>query len=210
MTLTGVEGATIAADALRCVRRDLVAHLLRPDEGRKRLKRIALADGIGGFTLLEGREFPGAQGTLTAGPAHDKQAARLTADFTGGGRYVAMQMTGQHLLDAEALHLDVHSSNLVACGVRILDGSGQWHSWRLPLAGTGWQQLRLDLADSQGHWGGANDGVIHQPITGLCLLIPADGLTQTGKPAVLHCAGLEVLGGSAVRRLIDSQPDQAK
>lgn len=140
--------------------------------------------GLDGWELSLGTEFPGAKGSLTraAGPQpDDPQAARLTADFAGGGRYVAMSKALPTATFLEELTLRLQG-NVTQVGLRLTDAQGQSFQQylSLPAGATGWQTLTVREFGSPGrkdifHWGGANDGVWRGPLKRLALLLQAGG-----------------------------------
>ncbi|GAA2822125.1 glycosyl hydrolase [Kribbella solani] len=137
-----------------------------------------------GWSFYPGSEFPGATGSLsydTASPQSGAQSAKLTGDFTGDGNYVALQRTFVPV-NLNALSLWVKSSQLSALGLRLTDATGQVHQQRLPLTGTGWQQLnvtRFDGGTGYLHFGGANDGVWHGPATAMMLTLDKSSISGT-------------------------------
>lgn len=127
-----------------------------------------------GWWFKDGREFPGAKGSLErdAAVAHGGQASyRLTADFTGGGAYVGAWREVKDLLalDVTALRVWVKADGVKELGVRLTDTTGQCHQSKRTLKpGPEWQEIVLPFAELVGgeHWGGANDGQWHGPLTG--------------------------------------------
>jgi len=143
-----------------------------------------------GWKYIDGREFAGAKGALerVADVAHTGQGSyRLTADFTAGGAYVGTWREVKDLLaiDVAALRLWVKAEGVTELGVRLTDTSGQCHQAKRALQpGPAWQELVLPLGELVGgeHWGGANDGRWHGPLTGFGFNIgkPAVGPDQKG------------------------------
>lgn len=136
-------------------------------------QRIALDEVIDGehfWKFLDGREFPGAKGTLALvkdQPAPGQYAMKLDADFSKGGAYVAAvrDLTEFGFQDVNALHLRVKTENAAVIGIRLGDGTGQTHQKKdvsIPADGQ-WHDLVLKPGDIAGgeHWGGANDGKWH-------------------------------------------------
>jgi hypothetical protein len=122
-----------------------------------------------GWSFYPGSEFPGATGsyTLDATGGHTGvQSAKLSADFSGGGNYVAVQR-GLNSVNLSSLGLWVRTSQVSSIGLRLTDATGQIHQQRLTLSGsTNWQSLtvsRFDTGTAYLHFGGADDGVWHGP-----------------------------------------------
>ncbi len=126
------------------------------------------------WVFSNGPEFPGATGTLTAAAGASGQGAALAYDFTGGGNYVAMTLTLPTPLTATVIGYAARASG-VHTVLRVVDSAGQTLQYGVnrPLeAGgpTAWYQEVVDLTAPSSHYGGPNDGVLHQPITAVSLL----------------------------------------
>ena len=133
-----------------------------------------------------GGEFPGATGAFAVLPAaaHDgTHGGRLTFDLTRGA-YVAWTADLPVPLAEGASELTVWvradaPGRVVHCKTR--DQTGQEHiRHAAPLAPGGWQRLTFDLTRHTGHWNGANDGVIHWPITALQIGVETKDAMRTG------------------------------
>jgi hypothetical protein len=138
------------------------------------------------WVFSNGAEFPGATGSLTSGPGDVGKGAALAYDFTKGGHYVAMTLTLPTPLNITALGFSARASG-VHTTLRVVDQTGQTHQYGVarPLEAGGpnaWFRVVVDLTAPAGHYGGANDGVLHEPVTALSLLA-ADGL-QSGLKGV--------------------------
>lgn len=138
------------------------------------------------WTFSNGPEFPGATGSLASGPGVTGKGAVLSYDFSGGGNYVAMTLTLPAALTATAIGYAAKAAG-VRTVLRVVDTSGQTlqYSVNRPLEGAGpdaWYRVVVDLTAPADHWGGSNDGVVHQPITALSLL--ADDSIQQGRVGV--------------------------
>ncbi|MEU4290044.1 glycosyl hydrolase [Kribbella sp. NPDC026596] len=143
-----------------------------------------------GWTFYPGSEFPGATGSLaldTVSPQAGAQSAKVAANFSGGGNYVAIQRTFTPV-NLNALSLWVKTTGLSAIGLRLTDSTGQVHQQRLTLSGSSaWQQLtvtRFDGGTGYLHFGGADDGIWHGPAKAIMLtldhsLIIGGGTTAT-------------------------------
>ena len=136
--------------------------------------RLLLDDfsqGIAGWGFHPGSEFPGAKGgeTHDAGIGRDgKGSLKLSADFTGGGAYVSVGRQLPAGTDAREIRLWVKSDALVQLGIRIGDSSNQCHQAPIAITKTKeWQEVVLNFEKLAGreHWGGANDGKLHGPVT---------------------------------------------
>jgi hypothetical protein len=139
------------------------------------------ADG----TLNLGREFPGAEGqfTITTEAAHDgMHGGRLSFDLTQGA-YVAwvLYMPTPLVEGAQSLSVWVRTDvpgRRIHC--KTHDATNQEHirhSAALP-AGE-WQRLSFEIEKINAHWGGANDGKIHWPISYVQIGVEP-GPTKTG------------------------------
>jgi len=118
-----------------------------------------------------GGEFPGAKGnfTITAAAAHDdKYGGRLSFDVTKGA-YVAWGMNPLKPLaagaDTIALWVRANVPGLrIHC--RTTDATGQEHiRYSTPLPDGTWSRITFAVEKTDGHWGGANDGRIHWPLS---------------------------------------------
>lgn len=80
-------------------------------------------------------------------------AARNLKTFPGAPTTVGMWIDGDN------------SSNIWR--MRIKDATGQTHQLLLGTFPSGWRYVRYDLVNesARDHWGGANDGIIHYPIS---------------------------------------------
>jgi len=162
----------------------LAAPVLPAAEALRRLQLVDFEQPTGQINL--GGEFPGAAGTFRALPdaAHDGVAGgRLSFNLTRGA-YVAWVTDLAVPLAEGARDLTVWvrsdaPGRTVHCKTR--DATGQEHIRYAPtLASTDWQQLTFDLNRHAGHWNGANDGVIHWPITALQIGVEAKGTAKIG------------------------------
>jgi len=124
-----------------------------------------------GFNL--GQEFPGAKGGLDLvedQPEAGRNAMRLHGDFTGGGAYVGLRRSFEQL-DIQAmkvLRIKMRSETAKTFSLRMLDGTGQCHQRKdLPFNADGkWHVVEFVPTEIAGgeHWAGANDGVWHDSI----------------------------------------------
>lgn len=121
------------------------------------------------WSFYPGSEYPGATGgfTLDTTTAHTGSASGLlSGNFSGGGAYVAVQQSFTPV-NLTGLSLWVRTSQLSAIGLRLTDATGQVHQQQLVLSGsTDWQELtvtRFDAGTGYLHFGGADDGIWHEP-----------------------------------------------
>lgn len=136
------------------------------------MRRVLLSDfeANDGFVNLGG-EFPGAKGNfaITTAAAHDdKHGGRLSFDVTKGA-YVAWGMNPPKPLaagaDTIALWVRPNVPGLrIHC--RTTDASSQEHiRYSNPLPAGTWSRITFAVEKTDGHWGGANDGRIHWPLS---------------------------------------------
>ncbi|WP_432989432.1 hypothetical protein [Dactylosporangium sp. CA-233914] len=121
--------------------------------------------------------------TTTDAPAGGTASARLQANAPSGTVEMAR---GVPSLDLRQLDLSVRSAELTGLVLRLVDATGQAHQQTLTLnRGTQWQKLSVSTFAGGAqyvHWGGANDGIWHGPLTQISLLI--DAFRITPGPAV--------------------------
>ncbi|MFG3687050.1 hypothetical protein [Micromonospora sp. NPDC047740] len=112
--------------------------------------------------------------TTTDAPAGGTASARVQANAPSGTVEMAR---GVPSLDLRRLDLSVRSAQLTGLVLRLVDSTGQAHQQTLALSpGTQWQKLSVTTFAGGAqyvHWGGANDGVWHGPLTQISLLIDA-------------------------------------
>ncbi|QNN22298.1 hypothetical protein HED60_08445 [Planctomycetales bacterium ZRK34] len=135
----------------------------------------------GGWKLGLGREFPGARGELklAAERFEGRPVLQLEADFSAGGKYIeAATDLPDVSIDAVSFWLNapVGADTIV---MRLIDGSGQVHQFRLKISDRGgWQKIDFPLlryfktvgtpdavpgVAQYENWSGANDSRWHQP-----------------------------------------------
>ena len=160
-----------------------------------------------GWTYIDGREFPGAKGSLAldAAEAHGgKRSYKLQADFSGGGAYVGVwrdlgQLKGR---DVNELRLWVKAVNVTSVGVRLSDDTDQIHQTKgVKLAATAdWQQVVLKISDLVGgeHWGGAADGKWHGPLKAFGLNIGKDSLAAGATHGSVNIDDVEAVPGPVI------------
>ena len=124
-------------------------------------------------SFYPGSEFPGATGALSV----TKGEIKLDYDFSKGGHYVAARFELPEKPVAREVSLEADCGPGAHITLRFVDGTGQTFQAYLPGETDGWETFTCRVQPSgSGHWGGANDGVFHQPLTGFTVI--ADNLTQ--------------------------------
>ena len=152
-----------------------------------------------GWGFYNGAEFPGAKGSLSVAddvaPQH-RPALRLSADFTGGGKYVGMGK-GAEDVAVDSLSFWVKApAGADGITLRLIDGTGQCHQLPLKLDISGnWQRIvfpvlryfekagtseAVDFVGRYERWGGANDSKWHQPLKSLHLILGSHVIKAKG------------------------------
>ena len=86
-----------------------------------------------------------------------------------------------NIASADYLSLDARSDLAQKLTFRVSDSTGQTLQYKTRLRGGGhWENIRIPLNRKLEHWGGANDGKVHFPITSISMNVPR---TQTDKLA---------------------------
>ncbi|OWK46532.1 hypothetical protein [Fimbriiglobus ruber] len=150
-------------------------------------------DGEHDWRFTRGEEFPGAKGSFTVvkdQPAAGQSCLKLAGDFTKGGAYVAAVKNLRELdvKDVAAVRMKVKSDNATRIGVQLVDGSGQTHQAPRPITADGqWHDLTIKPTEIAGgeHWGGANDGKWHGPLSQIALSVSDKSDEKTKQPTVL-------------------------
>lgn len=140
----------------------------------------------GGFTFDNGREFPGANGSIELVDTEQGKAVKLKGDFSGGGAYV-QTLKNLPKIDPGFLSMDVKLDGVTRLTMRLIDGTGQCHQISLRAKDTtDWQTITLpvhaffehmgqsnavDSVIKYERWSGANDGKWHAPIKLIALII---------------------------------------
>lgn len=125
------------------------------------------------WQFTEGREFPGAKGSLRV---DEKGVLHVAFDFRGGGAYVGVYQHLEEPLELQALTFRVKKPRGVSLGVRLTDSTGQTVQKHIAYEHGDWQPLRVEMGGWTGHWGGANDGVLHPPIHTVGILLESRDL----------------------------------
>lgn len=166
----------------------------------------SLGGAITGWLYEPGSEFPGARGSLVlvAGEKSPSLAGNLAVDLncglptiqltlpSGCGKYVAMSRKLGSLYstatpDTAMITMDVQSTQaLLGTGLRVVDGTGQVLQYKFTArnletsAGATWARVMVPVGSSATYWAGANDGQLHNGITGISVTANAPTL---GTPA---------------------------
>lgn len=136
------------------------------------------------WSFSNGAEFPpGGKGSFSLADADGQPAGSLEFDFSDGGIYVAASTKTNIPEGYGEIRFDVKTAAAMALGIRLVDSTGQVHQTELPYTNAGeWQTLRVDLLRKAGiRFGGANDGTIHFPITGVSILVNRRGVSEPGE-----------------------------
>lgn len=165
-----------------------------------------------GFSFFGGDEFPGAKGKLTrelAG-AEGGHAARLDADFQGGGVYVQMGAELVEPVELDELRFRLKAARTKKLRLRLSDVTGQVHQQLVAApGGAGWAEMKVSQfagGDDAMHWGGANDGVWHGPATGIAFLLEKDQLA--GPAGSIWIDDVRAVGRKVARLKLALAPEQ--
>lgn len=127
-----------------------------------------------GWNFSPGAEFPGAKGSFKTDVLEGDEVGILEYDFSAGGGYVQGTASVSIGDEYNEIRFRAKSDQEFTMEVRLGDSSGQTFQYTMDkYADIGeWKTYRLDFrkAASQ-HFQGANDGVIHFPITSLGILV---------------------------------------
>lgn len=133
------------------------------------------------WAFSNGPEFPGAAGrfdrTKAAAHAGDWGGA-LSFDFTGGGNYVAAILRLDDAPDVAVVRLSVRKPPKNRLTFRYTDQTGQTLQKAFHAPDDRWADVTIPLAGWTGHWGGADDGVIHGPPKLIAFLVENTGRSR--------------------------------
>ncbi len=128
--------------------------------------------GTAPWTVVTGGTATGSLSRTTESPATGSGAGRLAVNAPSGLVEMARSVAA---VEAREVRLSVRSAELRALVLRLRDTTGQVHQQVLTLSpGDGWQDLSVtEFAGGTGylHWGGADDGQWHGPLTQISLLV---------------------------------------
>ncbi len=141
-------------------------------------------DSPSAWSFSNGPEYPGASGSVSQCPGHTGNGMCLSFDMTQGGNYVGATYNLPAPTAMSALSLWVKHAGGVAVEIRVQDITGQTlhFSPNRPFPAVDasqWYHLIVKLGQSDLHWGGANDGIVHDPIVAVSVLAKPT-LDQTG------------------------------
>lgn len=128
------------------------------------------------WTFFNGSEFPGATGSLAIGTGHAGKGATLSYDLSRGGQYVSANLNLRTPVTAAAISLWLRSAPNIFIKLRVIDSSGQTLQYTLNRPFTAmadpsaWYQQVVPLDGPTDWWGGANNGVVRNPIVGVSIL----------------------------------------
>lgn len=129
----------------------------------------------GAWRFDNGGEFPGAAGAVSA----EKDGGfALRYDFTGGGRYVAAYCDFPQPRVVGSVQFAVKKPACAQLTIRITDDTGQTFQKSVSFDSADWSALSFDMRGWASHWGGANDGSVHQPLHNVGLLVEETGLRR--------------------------------
>jgi hypothetical protein len=108
---------------------------------------------------------------VAAQPYSGKQCGSFTFDTSCGSGYVSTDLARVFPPRVTALRFWMRSPGAVDLIVRLVDSSGQTHQQSLPQAPAEWHRVEVDLSrPTESHFGGDNDGQLHQPFRRLQIL----------------------------------------
>lgn len=122
-----------------------------------------VVEGSHDWTISLG-EVKGAKGSIAAvkhEPAAGKTALRFSADFTGGGAYVAAikNLKDLDVKDVTAIRFNARTGNAGTFSMQVIDATGQTHQRKgMKLTADGaWHEVIIRPSEIAGgeHWGGA-------------------------------------------------------
>ncbi len=128
------------------------------------------------WTFYNGAEFPGMTGSLTLAAGRQGQGAHLAYSNSGTGHYVSASRRLATPVTVAGLEFWARHPAGTHINIRLIDSTGQtlqYSTYRL-LGQTNdgdWYRLSVPLGNSALYWGGANDGVVHQPVTEIGIIV---------------------------------------
>jgi hypothetical protein len=160
-----------------------------------------LAPRAGSWIFSNGPEYPGATGGLSRLPTEIGGGQRLSFDTAQGGNYVSASYILPQPISPAAFSFRVRDSGGVDAQLRVLDSTGQTLQYcpNRPFTAanpTQWYPLTVALGPSALHWGGRNDGIVHNPIVEVTVVakptVTAIGTLDFGQLAALSSLSLRV------------------
>jgi len=128
----------------------------------------------GRWAFSNGAEFPGARGRFERAreaARGGRWGGRLAFDFTGGGSYVAAILRLDKAPDIAAVRLAVKQARGNRLTFRYTDQTGQTLQRPFQAREGEWAEAFIAMSGWTGHWGGANDGVVHGPPKQVAFLV---------------------------------------
>lgn len=126
----------------------------------------------GPWRFDNGGEFPGATGALV----RNEDTVVLKYDFTAGGNYVGGYYDLDPPKELGAVRFYLKKPLEAVITFRVTDASGQCFQKQIFYETVGERHITLDMNGWAGHWGGADDGILRQPLSSLGILVEAAGL----------------------------------
>lgn len=115
-----------------------------------------------------GAEFPGATGAVRV-VAND--TVLLDFDFTGGGNYVEASFPLTTPLAVKNMRFTATKPEGYYFTVRVSDSAGQTFQKTIHAVQAGTADYGFDMENWTGSWGGAEDGVVVQPLKRIAILL---------------------------------------
>ena len=141
----------------------------RTVETRRLMQPLPLPAAAEAWKLNRGLEFaPGADASLDA----DGKRLLLKVDNSRHGDYAAAEYRFKAPVNAKRLSFEMRGANR-NFAVRFIDAGGQFHNHLFKASGNPGetQKFAFDVAGSEHHWSGENDGVFHGPLAGIQLVV---------------------------------------
>ncbi|MBN2641110.1 MAG: hypothetical protein JXR78_05630 [Victivallales bacterium] len=155
----------------------------------QKLETFTITDfskGNNGWTLNRGKEFPpGTKGMLSMFRSkEDGCGLRISYDFSAGGNYIAINK-GFSPIDIKELKFKIKTM-AKTIAIRVKDSKEQSLQMYLNITPSeDWQDISISGFDKKGnfpsHWGGPNDGVVHQPISMIDIVFGKDNCPPKGE-----------------------------
>ena len=144
--------------------------------GNAAAERVMLLGGgeavAGKWRFSNGAEFPGATGGFSIDA---NGVGHLKFDFTGGGAYVGAYCDPGEPAFVKGVSFRIKKPAEMKVTVRVTDSKGQTFQKSVVYERTVWQGLEFGMRGWTEHWGGANDGILEQPVRTIGFLINTGG-----------------------------------
>jgi MYXO-CTERM domain-containing protein len=156
------------------------------------------ADSPMPWVFSNGSEFPGATGSFTSGTGHTGKGGILEYDLTKGGHYVSASLTLGTPITAAAIAYWAKVPAGIHATLRVTDSSGQTLQYTVsrPLEAfdaNAWFREVVALDAPSSHFGGPDDGVVHQPVKAVSLLAADPPEPSAGRIAFDDVVAIDVL-----------------